>query len=716
MVSLQFCMICLDSSEDCKLYPINKCNLDLEYQHLTGISLQDELQFEPQFCTECAQRLSNCSKFRNKSMRAYHLLLGLIEKHKTLTKKIIQTVDRKDNKLASNIEKKLYQSDHCDLHLTEIKGNQDLRVYSTQENNVNIEEQKIFPNKLIDTVIDLDIKHEVQVKDNDDVLSNNDDNTDIFKNEVVNKQDIKNDVESSDYDIDIDIDVCNDNNHDTATLAEHVEREKRNNTKQVTLKNNARKKPTARNVNALKGKKEIKSEKQMKKRPVKKILTVESNRKDAAVRTRTRKRVEKPPVNKLDLKLVEEVKLTLEEQKVEIEKRKNSDNYMYSWYKCDFCYKGFHRLEPYNAHMERHTDKFGLFECEVCRIRYKSERLKRKHFSYNHCYIYKCTECAYVCTHRNSAVLHQRWHDGKIYKCTHCDMKFTKCSTLKSHERIKHPSDSVCSQCGFSFIGEKGLRSHMDRKHRFDDTENLAGPLCEPCNIRFASEDAYMQHMFASPKHAPAELLRPNCPLQNRTTNTNQMPIDCEQCGMRLVGVRRYVMHFRAKHPGKTRTQFPKGIPKLPRDKSSSVIKTHPKAVCEKCGKVFPTSRRLIQHMQMHTGEKLHRCKICDKGFTTNMSLRIHEMRHSGQNSYQCDVCLKVLSNPANQRRHMLLHEDTRPLYECSHCGKSFTSAAGRDLHVSHVHFHVPRPKRNRRVQRATLDTRHSGSASDSRD
>ncbi|XP_045783162.1 zinc finger protein 879-like [Maniola jurtina] len=707
----QFCMICLATSEEYKLYPANMFNLDVEFKQLTGISLQDDMQFAPQFCSECAQRLSNSRKFREKSLRAYHLLLGLFEKHKTLTMQIIKTVDRKDKKLASNIAKKLYQPNHCDMYLIEMKRNQDLTVYQTQENNVNTDETKVFQNKPQDTVTELEIKDEVE-----DLLPNND-ATDIFKNEIVNEPTVKsnrNDLESRDYDIDIDVSDDNINDCDTDLAKDqHVKKENLD-TKSGTVKNDARKKTATRKVNALKRKKAIKSEKpiRVRKRPVKKILT--NDVKDVVVRKR--KTTKKPPVNKLDLKSVEEVKLTVEEQKAEIEKRKNLDNYTNSWYKCDFCYKGFHRLEPYNAHMERHTDKFGLFECEVCHTRYRSERLKRKHFNYNHCYMYKCTECPYVTTHRNSAVLHQRWHDGKVYKCIHCDMKFSKCSTLKSHERIKHPSDFVCSQCGFSFIGEKGLRSHMDKKHPFDDTENLAGPLCEPCNIRFASEDAYMQHMFASPKHASAELLRPNCPLQNRTTTTNQKPIDCEQCGMRLLGVRRYEMHFRAKHPDKTRSQFPKGSPKQPRDKSRAVMKSRPKAVCEKCGKVYPTSRRLIQHMQMHTGEKLYKCTICDKGFTTNMSLRIHEMRHSGKNSFQCDVCLKVLSNPANQRRHMLLHEDSRPLYECSHCGKSFTSAAGRDLHVSHVHFHVPRPKRNRRVRRDRADAGHSADTSDSRD
>ncbi|XP_069364298.1 zinc finger protein 846-like isoform X2 [Maniola hyperantus] len=745
--SEKFCMICLDSSEECKLYPVNKCNLDLEYQHLTGISLQDELHFEPQFCTECAQGLSNCSKFRNKSLRAYHLLLGLIEKHGMISMEIIKTIDRTGNKLASNIAKKLYPPNHYDFHLTEIKDN-----HNAQENKLNIKE----------------IKCEFELLDNDiydDVNNISEDANDEHNIHAV--KNFKNEMDSTDCDIDIDIDDDDDTNyinHDMGTLASkpHIKKERKSNKPQLTIKNKTyvntvkdskvpiRVKNTA---NAFKNymdcdidididdhydtdyikcdmetlaseqhiKKEIKSnntqltvnndnerktnlrkrkvlvkesEKQIhprklirvKKEPVKKIINEGTQRKITRKKTRHSNRKKFVSSRKLNLKLFQEIALTQEQQKAEFMKRKESDSYKCSLFKCTMCYSGFRRSETYNAHIVKHTDKFGLIECEMCRIRYKSERFKKKHFSYNHRFIYKCTECLYVCNNRNSAILHQRWHDGKIYKCTHCDQEFTKYSSRMSHLRIKHPSDSVCALCGFSFIGEKGLQSHMDRAHRFDETQDLAGPLCEPCNIRFASEEAYLQHMQVSPKHASVGQLKTNCPYQGKMPKGDDVSIDCEQCGMKLQGARKYAMHFRKEHPDKTRAQRP-----LARCKLAA------KVMCDQCGKVFLSPSFLRQHMQVHTGVKLYKCEICHKGFTTALSRRLHVNGHTAKASFPCHVCHKTFTYESNQKRHMLSHQATRPLHKCDICDKTFTGRIGRDQHVSHVHMNVPRPKRNRR-------------------
>ncbi|CAH2219424.1 jg1839 [Pararge aegeria aegeria] len=43
------------------------------------------MPYKPKFCTECAQRLTNCNKFREKSLRAYNLLSILVGNHDLVT-------------------------------------------------------------------------------------------------------------------------------------------------------------------------------------------------------------------------------------------------------------------------------------------------------------------------------------------------------------------------------------------------------------------------------------------------------------------------------------------------------------------------------------------------------------------------------------------------------------------------------------------------------
>ncbi|XP_052746288.1 zinc finger protein 260 isoform X2 [Bicyclus anynana] len=127
MSTVQFCMICLGT--DSKLYPASKYYLDVEFNCLTGISLQEEMRFVPQFCTECAQRLVNCGKFREKSLRGYHLLSQLLESQESLTIKNLKSISRADNNLVSDIVTKISEPNHWDLKLVHnkisIKGETD---------------------------------------------------------------------------------------------------------------------------------------------------------------------------------------------------------------------------------------------------------------------------------------------------------------------------------------------------------------------------------------------------------------------------------------------------------------------------------------------------------------------------------------------------------------------------------------------------------------
>ncbi|XP_052746271.1 zinc finger protein 33A isoform X2 [Bicyclus anynana] len=170
---LLFCMICLDT--ECKLYKLDKYNLHTDFKILTGIELKDEVRFVPQLCTECAQRLTNCAKFRDKSLRAYHLLAQLGERSEMLTLQQIKTINRKHNGLMSNITKRTFDPNHYDLcvienndHVQEI----DIKTEDNETNNIlnDLDDPlTVFAN-------DFTIKTEL----NDGLIFENDDNIDLL--------------------------------------------------------------------------------------------------------------------------------------------------------------------------------------------------------------------------------------------------------------------------------------------------------------------------------------------------------------------------------------------------------------------------------------------------------------------------------------------------------------------------------------------------------
>ncbi|KPJ07589.1 Zinc finger and BTB domain-containing protein 24 [Papilio machaon] len=194
--------------------------------------------------------------------------------------------------------------------------------------------------------------------------------------------------------------------------------------------------------------------------------------------------------------------LSFDEQKAEIEKRRDSSNYKNSVFKCTACFKGFLDEDAYNSHMTRHTDQCGEYECEICKTHFKHPHALRKHVTAHHTQRFSCNQCPYVTTHRQTARLHERWHKGTKYQCPHCQEEFLKFTTYMGHIRIKHPSDFVCELCGYSFVSEKGIELHKKLKHRLEsDKVPDDGPFCESCNVRFISQEAYRRHLMVSAKH-----------------------------------------------------------------------------------------------------------------------------------------------------------------------------------------------------------------------
>ncbi|CAH0698279.1 unnamed protein product [Spodoptera exigua] len=395
----------------------------------------------------------------------------------------------------------------------------------------------------------------------------------------------------------------------------------------------------------------------------------------------------------------------------EVMARKNSARYLRARFKCTVCYKGFPNKDKLDRHSLKHSEKAGPLKCVICMVRMKLSRQMRAHMKKQHTSEFICKLCPLVTRNRHVALGHMKFHAGSKYMCPQCGVQFEKQTTLLNHLRLKHVSDCVCELCGYTFVGANGVRAHKRMRHRFDEqSEQLKGPYCEVCDIKFLNNKAYRKHLRLSSKHLKSEddpnrlsndpsiktrrLDRYTAPVRRITIHRREdidIPngtVTCEQCGVESGGVRAYSRHFRRAHPGLLPTQC------------GTAVNPY---MCEHCGKMFLNTTTLEGHMWVHTGQKRFQCDHCHKTFSMKSNLAGHMKQHEAvRQSYACQLCGKQFAFNHNLTRHLRVHTGERP-FKCGACEKTFRTNGELKAHVDHVHLKIPRPKRIRKPRKCDI-------------
>ncbi|XP_077577193.1 uncharacterized protein LOC144199430 isoform X2 [Stigmatopora nigra] len=106
--------------------------------------------------------------------------------------------------------------------------------------------------------------------------------------------------------------------------------------------------------------------------------------------------------------------------------------------------------------------------------------------------------------------------------------------------------------------------------------------------------------------------------------------------------------------------------------------------VCSVCRLRLPSSFKLQDHMNLHTGARPYSCAECGKRFSQIQNYHAHLRMHgqNGKERPQCRICLLSFPSHDTLERHLLGNHLENEFYECDLCKRVFTTLKACEHHV----------------------------------
>ena len=191
-----------------------------------------------------------------------------------------------------------------------------------------------------------------------------------------------------------------------------------------------------------------------------------------------------------------------------------------------------------------------------------------------------------------------------------------------------------------------------------EDQTELNCLYCENSAKRFLSEKLLNRH------------------IQQEHQDVLNRPLHCDQCPM----------IFHTDEQGKSY------------DKLKKHKKTHEKISCEQCGATIAIAYMYRHIEQYHTAneDKKYKCPTCGRGFTDKYARNDHINVHTGERPHKCKYCPATFASQGtlgtHQRAHLGIKRKPKPKSDfgeptpCHACGKLFNSMDQLKVHEQRHH------------------------------
>lgn len=378
-------------------------------------------------------------------------------------------------------------------------------------------------------------------------------------------------------------------------------------------------------------------------------------------------------------------------------------------FECHICKKGFHLKENYNCHLLSH-DKSKRKRCEKCLKTFLKDSLLKNH----NCLgmpvksamsQFLCSQCSRNFSSKSQLLIHLKEHRGEdVFYCKICNKPFLHEYLLKRHKVVHSDKKPYkCRVCKVEFSWISSLRTHIMTKHKDKIMEQ------EKEKKNDGEKDLDIERI-----EVETELMevKPDTHLDSQiSSQTENVCAVCNQCNLTEESLREHYrthnldwtpstkynpeklrqLHQKDKFEMKKVASFQcdrckKVLPETEKESHSLVHARYP-FTCGFCFMNFEQEHYLLKHLEIHKGDKPHRCNLCGEKFATLQQLSTHRKNHEEEENkpIKCDECGKRFRNNYSLNLHRHIHTNEKP-YKCDECTETFSRNDYLKRHKARLH------------------------------
>eukprot|EP00099_Drosophila_melanogaster_P010666 NP_001284974.1 uncharacterized protein Dmel_CG3032, isoform B [Drosophila melanogaster] len=291
----------------------------------------------------------------------------------------------------------------------------------------------------------------------------------------------------------------------------------------------------------------------------------------------------------------------------------------------------------------------------------KSDKSPRKSFRGSRNTL-KCSVCRRSFAHQITLAAHiRKVHEGskRPFQCDQCEKAYSFMGGLYTHIREVHaPKERrhPCDQpgCERIYTSRIAMQKHKRLKHSPRDRDALKKFICEQCGASFNQSANLKYHLKT--KHPTEDEVaareggageRHFCDICQKEFHSRytlkyhtlqqhevqeELPHECQVCGRRMAKKFMLLQHM--------------------------LMHSNDKLPCEHCGRRFARRFELEAHVRaVHLKLKPFPCHHCPESFASRKTLRHHEYIHTGEKPYICDTCGQAFRQQTCLKNHRKVHE-----------------------------------------------------------